>query len=373
MQFYSWSCLLCTLVVTQISSSMEVLGIHFNTSGYEHCTFNLAQNDGNTNMDSQDLVEGLLVQTVGFQLWTIFQIFRTSNGQFLTNVNVTNFKELCSVNIVVSLGEGFKLNLRPIFHNRLFSTKNTFIIVLGSDLESTYAQQYKYAFDETLGSPYFASFYLFSNTNTASVCFFCSPTYQFFRLPMNMNRRNLREIRNLSSEIVKISTDPIIPIMGAYNSIDNDYDLIYVKKYLFLYKVRRWVNPIKIGCDRDLIPIVNAANFLNVSIILMKYTGPGMINEVYIRPRVRNPVDKRHYYSMFHYYAVLLVRLYELNSPISTNTLSERSFNILEKNVERFIYCVEYEEREGFTFLFWIAAPQWTSGLGLVLEFPVIS
>jgi len=347
MQIHGWSYLLCKVLC--IICSMAVNSIHFNTSGYEHCTFNLAQNDGNANMASRDLVESLLAQTAGFQLWTIFQIFYRTDKPFLPNINVTNFNERCSVNIVVSLEECFKLNLWPIFHHRLYSTKNTFIMLLGNDLEFTYTQQYNHAFDQNIGSVYFASFFLFDNTNAVSVCFFCSHIYRVYRLPWNMDRRNLGEIRNFTDEIVKISTVPIMPIMGSSTKYDTGYDLIYVKKCAYLYQIRFGVNPFKIGCHRDLIPIVNAANFLNVSITVMKFKGTDMFNEAYVWPRARYPAYRQ------HYYAVLLVRLFEMNSLVSSITLSERSFVILEKEVKRFIYCVEFEERKGFTFLFWIA------------------
>jgi len=183
--FWSYVVRFCVSLNLVVSANPQMNGVYFNTSGFEDCGFNLALNDKTVYEPAPDVVDRILVNTVGIQGWTIFELGQMLNRS-LNYVAVAPFldkvgylKEYCSVNIVVAMGNCSEHHLRTTFGRRIFSKLNTFIMLF--DISVLYRcsafQRNGYAFDGRVSNLNVLALYLENNTHVVfskSYCVTCS-------------------------------------------------------------------------------------------------------------------------------------------------------------------------------------------------------
>jgi len=178
-----------------------------------------------------------------------------------------DFKESCSVNIVVAVGKCFERSLRNIFKKQIYSRLNTFIMLLNSgNYQCSPLQQSGNIFDDVPTALDVLAFYLLNADKVEysySFCGTCSHAYRIKELPTNIDLRSIQEIRTFTNQVYKLSMNPAIPIIIGYK-LPRLFEYDVVRRCQFLYRVSQ--NPMILGCHSDKITMWNAAFALNLSL-----------------------------------------------------------------------------------------------------------
>jgi len=184
------------------------------------------------------------------------------------------FQESCSVNvnIVVALHKCFESQLRAIFRERIFSTSNTFIMLLNSSLTCTILQESGNVYDGFPSQFDLISIYLLKNGEAEyanNFCYFCSSKHKQRLLPSTTDLHSIHELRSFSAQVRKESHLPIIGVIIDDAGVESQPKL--VRRCGFLYRVRKYTKLNIIACKLDLITMENIAFALNLSLELIQY------------------------------------------------------------------------------------------------------
>jgi len=118
--------------------------LKINTTNFHHCIFNLLEFSTKLTQEAVDVTEQILIQNQGTQLWNILTLrHSTTDIKRIPQIDIRWLKESCSVNIVTII-EGRKVPgieiervlSFPIFGSRVYSTKNTLLIVMHKDMKN---------------------------------------------------------------------------------------------------------------------------------------------------------------------------------------------------------------------------------------------
>jgi len=147
--------LLKILLLSTVLHSPNTKGIYLNSSGYEHCVFNVVEYT--YPKLSRDLIDHVLVNSHGTLRWTINQADSTNQlpggadlGFGKTLRNPTYVKQNCSVNIILVTGNCYIQFLSRILLAFVISKENMLFLILPIGTECSRVEINYYYYPYTL-------------------------------------------------------------------------------------------------------------------------------------------------------------------------------------------------------------------------------
>jgi len=323
------------------TSNVDALSMHFNTTGYQHCVFNVAQyNNNQDDFYDIDVAENMLVRTQGIQRWTLFGLYPLNGNasKLLTKMSLESphyLKETCSVNIVVSVRQCYGYNVLRIFGQRRFKPQSLFFFMLGSNTRCIPSETNTDGPVPIVADIYSVYFPKVADSITSlSSCLSCSVQHPYTIIPSTVDPHNIEELQKFSAEIRR-SIKPYIARIS-----DRLKRQRYYKQCRFMYGNLPSTWPKYIGCSPELLSIQNSAEKLNVSLAYLSEQTEFVRETNYF---LTNPP--------MHFYAVAALRIWD-QFPYSISSLYYSDL-VVHTEGHKFMYCVQFEERESFSFLFW--------------------
>jgi len=342
------------LVIIALLLEYQATGLQFDTFGYEHCVFNVVKYDTSLDLRSQDLVEQIIVHSEGIQRWTIL---RTGiDAPYFDKAFLNNpiyLQEICSVNIVISIGVCYGEIINEVFSGRFYNPKNTFITVLGN---INCGVRYYWSTDDVAPAFHFhvTSVTLITGrpNHAFSVCFICSVQYKYVKMSSELDLRKIAHIRKFSANIKTRSTLPVIALYGAKSGL-NYKSSGYRCKYLYWERVDNNIPTFwRAGCNTEHIFMENAAEKLNVSLAYFAW-GVASARKYFLKEAPK------------HFSAVSALDSFQF---VESSVMPITAYGHIKVNSRqnKFLYCVKtkMEERESFRAFFWtvpLDSSSWTS------------
>jgi len=349
---------------TILNSGNKVKGIFFNSSGYEHCVFNVVEYT--YPKVSHDLIDRVLVKSHGILRWTINQADPTHQPPGGADLdfgkplrNPTYLKQNCSVNIILVTGNCFIKFLIRILLSFVISEENMLFLILPIGTECSRVEMpYSYY-------PY--NFYYnilltkhFEVSSAYSLCAPCDNRFKLVHLKYNPSSilPSLYELQKFSSRVKILSLERYIAVGSPSSGLKPDSEpgqhaRSNPNKGKFLYR-KTGTTPIHlIITSRHHIFMEDAAVALNMSLKYVTYEE-----------------DNRFYFfsAPKHYSAIALLAVCQLDDPF-LNVLTHRlSLIVINSYLNKFLYCVDKDEHESFSFLFWTVPFDFWSWTGLALS-----
>jgi len=159
---------------------------------------------------------------------------------------------------------------------------------------------------------------------------------------------SLQQMKSFSNQIKQQKIQPVIAEMSYFAGFNESARVVKMCK--FLYKTRSSINPGHVGCRVYHIFTENAAAFLNMTVENVQVFHPSV-------RRTKNPTQEQIQAKARQYiagntetfYSAVILEILPL-----THSEHEISQMIRGTSISRFLYCVAKDEREAFSFTFWI-------------------
>jgi len=334
----------------------------FNITGYEECNFNVVLADSKPPDASRiDFMDLLIVSNSGNRPWTIAPFYPVGNSnQWVPGSGLEHYpKEMCSINFLVTINAPCSgPSLLFSFGSRLFNPRSILILVLGKGTCIGWGlDQMNYRHHRRILVPFMTIFLESDIGVVENAVFHCSSCgivrKAYFDLLVPYS--NLQEVAALSA---KVKRDYVLPSVAAFSLESHllvSRDSPRIQKCKHMYKIRPSTSPEFIRCDAGHILIENTAAKLNYSVDFLPrvFAGQNM-----------NPLSVL--LSSFPHmeHAVIAIlgandKWEEWSPKLSPDMILKQ---ILQgKSTQKFGYCTEVEEREGFSFSFWVVPfDQWS-------------
>jgi len=332
-----------------------VAGIYFNSMGYEHCVFNLVEHNHNPTIFSYNLIQYLLVRSQGNQAWTIVQSDAANELRTLAKVHQHRHLKLnCTVSIVIVAGNCSENSLKNLYEALLVLVENTLIVVVAESKNYYIYNKIKLSTSSFDYSYKFLVSRKLQISSVHSLCPRCSPALNVFEIPDDVNKRSLAQLQTFTSIIRRISLEPLqvaFFTLGLKSRHRHGPRVIQAFKFLYMREhMRQYIGP-----NPEAILMENAALFLNFTLFYLDRGNPMMVAQKYYL--LKSPQD-------FVAVAVLALGepLHEYWQHVPPSHYAAYTVSVVH---ERFLYCVEKDERESFNFLFWAVPLDPWSWVGL--------
>jgi len=348
------SVFLVAVVIVMVMSCTRVRGLRLEMGGYEDCVFHILDENWGRSQVSIDIVEQILVAHQG-QVplqWSVTTLSPPPppvddfDPLLLPAILPTpmQFREQCSVNIVVQMEGPFLTFLTPIFGSRLHETKNIFILLLGTKEDCV--GELRGQFDTLIQVDIFRIHVVPKSSGpvvqfATSLCSVCPQNYRSNTIPL-VKLYSLSRMLDFSNRIRDIAILPEILGLGTYTK---GFRTFQIRPCSFLYTRRQGTRPDMIGCEPEYVAIENIAAALNSS---------------FVRPiETEGEIIMMHRFGMGPYVrAIAFMDVFpnwiQWLPEIPADQVIHQMLRA--ENKQEFIYCVKQEERENFKFHFWALA-----------------
>jgi len=304
---------------------------------FEQCVFNFQTKYHLIDYSAIDLGERILTLNQGYHLWTTFDDFLGTP---------TSLLERCSVNILIrpdisgcflKHNDNYDNYLMRSFYSRLHGESNVVIVVLGPDSEcnETSPMLGGFGFLNVIVVDVHLFFLSEDYTSVQKVKRYCSTCFGEHQ-SVTVPQRSLIQMKRASSRGKSRENFAIGfgPVKG--------------QPYLpctHLYKQMCFLDPSDVGCDPNNLFLQIATLKLNITVVTTRrhYTLHGGI----AMPSTYTPK---------HLAVSAVIEILDAfrdyyNYVSTSNMLDEM---LVATNERKFMYCTKSEERQGFSFLFWI-------------------
>jgi hypothetical protein len=248
------------MVILGLVLGIMVIGastLIFNTTGFEGCTFHIADAEGGFSLSTTDIIERIVRSNSGKHAWTVSTLER--------NWSVPFHFERCSINILIKLESG-ALDLAFLalaFNRRMNNPKNFGILIL--------AQENFNSTEESLSERYITDAELFINfldqhhsafVESFVFCGRCQADRLLVKSPVSPT--NLLEMKQFSEEIRNAIPNRTLHGIGFEDPISDLMHFRYCSIWysglgLSLSEIK------KTGCDATRIFLQNLASRLNMT------------------------------------------------------------------------------------------------------------
>jgi len=181
----------------------------------------------------------------------------------------------------------------------------------------------------------------FEYISAFSICQACSKLYRIVKVPNERDFRLLRKLEMFSLYIQRQSIRPYVALFTV--ELGTVYNSKEIKAFQGMYKlVIEGMRPF-IGSNTENILMLNAVALLNLSLEYYNFDDSRSIARQYIALQTPS-----------HYSAVAILALgLPLHEFWRSNEHRKHSVLVVKISPEQFLYCVERDEREAFSILFW--------------------
>jgi len=352
-----------TLTIIMLIAVVNSETLKLNTEGFQRCTFNLVSTqDSQRRMSTADFVGCFVASNQGSQLWTI--LARSSKNDNDSVLLTSRYlKEVCSINIIVSIEGCSSVDLIFVFGSRLYNPNSMLYII---DNLYTFKSECQgrgkprpLSFSNRRVNLDVVSLYLTKDNLNVDMsvlwCTTCWPKdYRFVELTVPYY--NLSKIRRFSDYIKRLSAATAVALIKTPMSTNISSES--VRNCQYLYTIRWSTQPQRIGCVPLHILIENIAAKLNYSVDYIT-TGKREDLDFFIFTEYR---FSKQYAAIALLGIVDWLRWYD-------NIPSENLFRqvLRETRYSSFFYCSKTEERERFSFWFWTVPFDTWSWVWLIL------
>jgi len=314
-QFLSLLITFCLNLTDRLTAS-----IYINSSGYEHCIFHVVQHNQTPTIFSRDLIENIVTNSQGSQVWTILQADRQ-----LTYLK--HLKQSCIVNIVVAMGNCSEDYLNQTLRTLGLFKENTLIALVSKEggcsqvklLNSSFDYSYKFLESTNLDE---SSAYIF--------CSSCSKSFQSFNFNYKLLGISLHRLQKISSNNKNYSMVREIALFAV--GAGGTYDDLQIRAFKFMYPKNLDEKKFRyIGGNAETIFMENAANFLNMSLEYFNFEVTSVTSIKYLLSQTQ-----KHFTGIAIMATGVSIHKHWGGIPSSKYKVI---FVILD--TERFLYCVE--------------------------------